>query len=310
MQSIVCSKRQDFHIQSLRLFHPDKAAPADFRSRYRNSWPIRITHAVLAKLDKFGKSASLRQLEALTQLDRCGTLPAALATLTDMKLAMKTNGRWMALGAPGRLFKTRDTDDDEGDADHWSEKLAYLGMRALPQPGAKIDGHRFSLRLAATYWTIRSFAKGGEKLAITNKRLRGFLGTDDQTVANHLKLLAEAKLINYSRQSSGYGYEIEPADHKTRPDLFVIPKLKAQPMPEMPVVKMKMAAESEEDRLARTAKALRERGTGWKPKDTIEMPTWEREMRVQLIESLLPSSMVEERVKEERQRRRYRHDAA
>jgi DNA-binding transcriptional regulator YhcF (GntR family) len=207
----------------------------------RLSLPARLVYSVLAYRNRIGLSSSVRELSRDTVLNR-RTVTAALSELQALELASKAEGpkgKWQAEPPRSGMFAL-----GRAVGSHWADKYTYTRIGFLPSPTAAVGGKRFEMRHAVLYWTLASFAraKGGDTVKVTNAGLAKILDLDTRTVASALRLLKEAKLINYSQGRSSTvvgvlaaeGNPVWKTPEKPLPNLKLV---EAQPIEE-PVVQV------------------------------------------------------------------------
>jgi hypothetical protein len=186
------------------------------------SYPLglneRIVFSCLAYRGRYGKGDSLRAVSAATGLD-ARTVKKCVGNLGG--IVEFRQGQWWAVEPKGEQsdwFATRRIEEVK----HWSDGFARIKLYP-PRRGAKVGSRRFSIKHAALYAELCSFARtNNDSTVLTTLAGLGKLlsGTDETTVKVGLVTLASANLIEVSPDGNRLSVRVLPVTEKHL-DLFV-----------------------------------------------------------------------------------------
>jgi hypothetical protein len=156
----------------------------------------RVVYSWLAYRGRLGLAGSIREIASGTTLDR-RTVRKCIDALGGL---LQCNGeKWSAAepgGAAADWFAARKAKYVK----HWSDRLASIKL-FVPSPGARVEGHRFTLNHAAVYAELRSFGRRGSA-TITIRGLSTLLnGMNETTIRSALTMLKTAGLLQVAEDS-------------------------------------------------------------------------------------------------------------
>ena len=174
------------------------------------SYPLglneRIVFSLLAYRARCGNGASLRAVSAATGL-HVRTVRKCVVNLGG--LVEFRHGQWWAVepkGEPATWFATRRLEQ----AKHWSDRLARIRL-FVPRKGAKVGRRRFSVKHAALFSELCSFARANDTVSTTVAGLGKLLnGTDRTTIQVGLAMLTEANLIQATPSGNRLSVRVLP----------------------------------------------------------------------------------------------------